>query len=343
MEIKEINSGQAILDFPERDSLFDAIRSFEKDRDNEEVRDVLFTSLKVFIESVIDYCKTELKGKTYTFDHVVPQLFALKIKKEQQWKQYLQVSLYALKEYLECLRKYRLNRENVHQYKSLIMTLLSDIEWLFVNYERDCKNNHKGLIIKCGASRQLTPRHLIFSMNELFFIDDCGDLSSFDMRDVKPNFMFIVRQFMETLGNQLIGFERIVDKNSQPIHKFTQVAWDYLSQSSVAKQSISLPFQVSTILKISQWANSFVHARYLHFSYIQFYALDFINNLMRCPKEGVKCYDGKIHSCTLFGDFRINNYNSLRADFENFIKTKNPNATVQWLPLEKVGAYIVTL
>lgn len=343
MKIKEINPEHAILDFPERDMLFKALSSFEKDRNNDTTRDELFTSLTTFIESVEDYCNTELKGKAYTFDHVVPQLFELQIKKDQQWKQYFQVSLYALNQYLECLRKYKLHRNNVHQYKSLILTLLSDIEWLLVNYERDCKNAHNALWPKCGASRQLSTKDLIFSMNELFFIDDCDDLASFDMRDVKPNFMFIVRQFMETIGNQLIGFDHIVDENKRPIHKFTQVAWDYLAQSDRAKQCVSLPFKVSTIRKISQWANSFVHARYLHVCYTQFYALDFINNLMRGPKDGVKCYDGKIHSCTLFGDFRINNYNSLKADFENFIKSKNSNATVQWLPLEKVGAYIVTL
>lgn len=343
MKIIEINSNEAILDFPERDLLFNALRSFEGDRENDKVRDELFTSLTIFIDSAENYCTTELKGKTYTFDHVVPQLFELQIKKEQQWKQYLQVSLYALKQYLECIKKYKFHRKNVHQYKSIILTLLSDIEWLLVNYEKDCKNAHNALRPTCGASRQLSTRDLVFSMNELFFIDDCDDLASFDMRDVKPNFMFIVRQFMETIGNQLIGFDHIVDNNNQPIHKFTQVAWDYLAQSDIAKHCLSLPFKVSTIRKISQWANSFVHARYLHVCYIQFYALDFINNLMCPPKNGIKCYDGKIHNCTLFGDFRINNYNSLKADFENFIKSKNANATVQWLPLEKVGAYIVTL
>lgn len=343
MKIKEIDPTNVILDFPERELLFKALDTFEKDREREKLRDDLFNCLKLFIDTVIVYCDTELNGKTYSFDHVIPQLFELKIKKEQQWKQYLKVSLYALKKYLECLLKFKLHRNNVHQYKSLILTLLSDIEWLLVNYEKYCKNSHDSLRPMCGASRQLSTRDLVFSMNELFFIDDCDDLASFDMRDVKPNFMFIVRQFMETIGNSLIGFDVIVDKNNQPIHKFTQVAWDYLSQSEMAKQFVSLPFKVSTIHKISKWANSFVHARYLHMSYIQFYALDFINVLMQSPKNGVKCYDGKNHWSSLFGDFRINNYNSLKDNFEKFIKSKNKDANVHWLPLEKVGAYIVTL
>lgn len=166
MKIKEINSDEAFIDFPERDLLFTTLNSFEKDRHDEKLRDELFNSMIIFMDTVIDYCDTELKGKIYTFEHVIPQLFELKIKKEQQWKQYLQVSLYALKQYLECLKKYKVRRDNVHQYKSLILTLLSDIEWLLVNYERDCKRIHPGLRPMCGASRQLSPRDLVFSMNE---------------------------------------------------------------------------------------------------------------------------------------------------------------------------------
>jgi hypothetical protein len=343
MKLKDTNQNCVILDFPERDLLFEALDKFEKDKNNEDGRNKLFESLITYIKSVEDYCKTELKDKTYTFEHVVPQLFELKIEKDQQWKQYLKVSLYALKQYLEYLRKYNLHRDRVHQYRTLILTLLSDVEWLFVNYEKTCKNTHKDLCTKCDATRQLSASDLIFSMNALFFIDDCDNLAFFDMRDVKPNFMFIVRQFMETIGNQLIGFESILDKHSRPIHKFTQVAWDYLNQSDVAKQCISLPFKVSTIYKISQWANSFVHARYLHVCYMQFYALDFINNLMKIPQGGVLCYDGRNHMNTCYGDFRITNYVSLKNDFENFVKSRNGDASVQWLPIDKVGAYIVKL
>ncbi|MCH5307071.1 MAG: hypothetical protein J1E37_03255 [Prevotella sp.] len=343
MNFKSPYPDHTIMDIPERDNMLNALNLFEKNKTGQAEQDQLFDALNAYVGFLLNYCSAELGGKTYSFDHVVPQLFELEIKKEQQWKQYLKCSLYALRCYLECLRKYKLHRNNVRQYRSLILMLASDVEWLLANYEVSCKKSVAQVECTCGATRQLSTSDLVFAMNELFFIDDCDDLASFDMRDVKPNFMFIVRQFLETVGNNLIGFSRIVDDKKRPIHKLTQISWEYLTQSTVAKQNVSLPFLASTIHKVSQWANSFVHARHLHACYIQFYALDFINHLMTAPKNHVRCHDGRNHYNILYGDFRIEHYDALKADFETFVKSKHPHATVQWLPLDKVGACIISL
>lgn len=332
-----------VMDIPERDALMKALDAFEKNKVGQQEQDDLFNALCVYVDYLIDYCNQEFNGKTYTFDHIIPQLFVLVFKSDQHWKQFLRCSLYAMQQYLVCLKQYKFHRNNVHQYKSLVLMLVSDAEWLLSKYEVWCKQSVPQLDLSVGATRQLSSRDLIFAMNELFFIDDCDDLASFDMRDVKPNFMFIVRQFLETIGNNLIGFHRIVDNNGKPIHKFTQVSWDYLSQSKVASQNISLPYQISTIHKVSQWSNSFVHARYLHASYIQFYALDFVNHLMAGPTTAVQCHDGKSRMCTNFGEFKIEHYDHLKADFEAFVKNRQPYATVQWLPIDQVGAYVLSL
>lgn len=343
MTFKTPYPDHTVMDIAERDELMKALGAFEKNRNGQQERDQLYDRLVTYIDYLIGYCYQVFNGKKYSFDHVVPQLFVLEVISDQQWKQFLRCSLYALQEYLVCLKAYKLHRQNVHQYKSLVLMLVSDAEWLLVNYEVACKQSVPQLDVTCGASRQLSTHDLKFSMNELFFIDDCDDFSSFDMRDVKPNFMFIVRQFLETIGNRLIGFCQINDNNGKPIHKFTQVSWDYLSQSKIAGQCIRLPYQISTIHKICKWSNSFVHARWLHASYIQFYALDFVNHLMAGPKQPVKCHDGRNCQSTLFGDFRIEHYDQLKADFEGYVKNKHPQATVDWLPLNDVGAYILSL
>ena len=343
MNFKKTITGKYMMDIPERDNLLDALDGFEKNRSSEIEQNRLFDCLIRYVDYLIEYCAAEIKGTAYGFDHVVPQLFELNIKSEQQWKQYLKYSLYTLQQYLACLEAHKLHRKNVNQYRSFVLMLTSDVEWLIANYELycKCKKSITQLELKCSASRQLCSRDLVWAMNELFFIDDCDDLASFDMRDVKPNFMFIVRQLLETLGNNLIGFSCIVDSNNKPIHKFTQVSWDYLAQSKV-KQCVSLPFNVNTIRKVNSWANSFVHARHLHLSYIQFYALDFVNTLMEVPKDGVLCYDGK-HWNTTYGDLRIEHYNTLKADFETFVQNQHPNAKVEWLDPSNVGAYIISL
>lgn len=343
MTFKTPYPGHTVMDIAERDELMKALDAFEKNRVGQQERDQLYNSLIIYVDYLIDYCNQVFDGKKYSFDHIVPQLFVLEVTSNQQWKQFLRCSLYALQEYLVCLKAYKLHRQNVHQYKSLVLMLVSDAEWLLANYEMAYNQSASQIQVTCGASRQLSTLDLKFSMNELFFIDDCNDLSSFDMRDVKPNFMFIVRQFLETIGNRLIGFRQITDNKGKPIHKFTQVSWDYLSQSKIAGQCIWLPYQISAIHKISKWSNSFVHARWLHASYIQFYALDFVNHLMAGPQDPVKCHDGRSYQSTLLGDFRIEHYNQLKADFEGYVKSKHLQATVDWLPLNEVGAYILSL
>lgn len=343
MNFKTPIPGHTIMDIPERDVLLKALENFERNKAGQQERDDLFNALCNYVDYLIAYCHQEFNGKTYTFDHVVPQLFVLEVKKEQQWKQFLKCSLYALQGYLGCLKQYKLHRQNVHQYKSLVLNLASDAEWLLANYEVSCKQSVANLAVTSGATHQLSTLDLKFSMNELFFIEDCNDLASFDMRDVKPNVMFIARQILETMGNNLIGFSQIVDNNGKPIHKFTQVSWDFLSQNKLAAQIIHLPFQIKTIHKVNKWSNSFVHNRSFHTSYIQFYALDFINHLLAVPRTSVKCHDGKNRQCTLFGDFRIEHYNQLKAEFEAYVKSRNPNATVKWLPLDQVGAYVISL
>lgn len=331
------------MDIPERNNLLKDLEAFGNSNFGDTEGNALFNSLQIYIDCLIGYCARELKGKPYSFDHVIPQLFELKFDKEQQWKQHLRCSLYALQQYLECLKKYKLHRENVKQYRGLILMLTSDAEWLLAHYEHACKNSADNIRLSIGANRKLSTRDLVFSMNELFFIDDCDDLASFDMRDIKPNFMFIVRQMLETLGNQLIGFRQIVEENGHPIHKLTQISWDFLSQSANAKQNITMPCQISSIHKVSKWANSFVHSRHLYASYIQFYALDFINHLMSAPSSAVTCYDGKQRISTLFGDFKIEHYITLRTEFENFVNKQHPKAKVEWLPLKDAGAYILSL
>ena len=57
----------------------------------------------------------------------------------------------------------------------------------------------------------------MFSMYELFWIES-SDFSKFDYRDIKPNTMFVIRQFLEILWKNVLGYESIVDAtNGTPI------------------------------------------------------------------------------------------------------------------------------
>ena len=118
--------GHTVMDIPERNALMKALDAFEKNKTGQQEQNDLFNALYVYVDYLIDYCNQEFKRKTYTFDHIIPQLFVLEVKSEQQWKQFLRCSLYVMLQYLTCLKQYKLHRNNVHQYKSLVLMLVSD-------------------------------------------------------------------------------------------------------------------------------------------------------------------------------------------------------------------------
>lgn len=93
---------------------------------------------------------------------------------------------------------------------------------------------------------------------------------------------------------------------------------------------------------INNWSNSFVHTTYIYSSYIQFYALKTINVLFSSKSKSIKIYTGKNIRKFDCADIKITNYNSLKTDFENSLKSRMPDIVVDWMKTEKVGAYIIS-
>lgn len=100
---------------------------------------------------------------------------------------------------------------------------------------------------------------------------------------------------------------------------------------------------ISSIHTMNKWSHSFVHANYIYASYIQYYAVEVLEKLIKPVSVHVQCHDGIRRRNILFGDFKIKGYNNLKLDFENYIKSKNKNAKVNWMSIDKVGAYIISL
>lgn len=344
MNYKQGYDGKYLMDIKERDKLSNIGDKFDKkqnpsDKDKQEYYDAFIK----YLDYVEKYCDKEFRGKIFTYDHIIPQVFVTEMKSENAYKQYLRYSLYCSNKYAVFLKKF-IKIENLYRYKTLRLNLLCDNEWLLANYETINKNANKEINLTCGSRSGMTPRDMSFALRELTIIENAPDIKDIDLRDIQPYRMFIMRQLLETLGKNLIGFSSIVDGNNKPIHKFTQVSWDFLSEYSKKSTTwkLSIPFNISSIYTLNRWLNSFVHVGYIYASYIQYYATNFLCDFMCPPKNFVQCFNGKKQHFD-WGDFRIENYNALKNDFENYIKTKSKNASVNWLDVNNVGAYIISL
>jgi hypothetical protein len=189
----------------------------------------------------------------------------------------------------------------------------------------------------------LSPTDLFSAAKTLFKIEEFSKMEDLYLRDLKPVVMFQIRQLLEVYGRELIGYYSINDKNGLPAKKFTQVSWEFIKKEVKSQNPrIKLSFDLQMIIDINKWSNDFVHTTYLYSSYIQYFVINSINVLFTPRITGIKIYNNKISNRYDITDIQIIKYNSLKLDFEAYLNKKITNTSVEWMPTNKVGAYIIS-
>ena len=354
----QISQDTYIMNIQERDVLSDIGKQFDNNaKPTQTDRQNYYDAFVKYLDCVIQYCQTELKGKMYSYNHIIPQIFVYGIKSEQAFKQYWRCSLYCAQLYLQFLKSY-IQICYLERYETLRWNLICDIELLLAQYEKYNKNFSGNIELSCGARKDVSTLDMLFVLRDLSFLENIPSIKDISLRDIKPYQMFVMRQILEKIGKNAIGYDQIVDKNGKIVPKFTQISWEFLNEySKCTSWRISTPISISSIHLLNKWANSFVHSGFIYASYIQYYAFLIINKLMQGPKNPVTCYNGKKHLSTLYGDFRIEKYNLLKCDFEKYINSKSASRKcilhffrkkknevfVKWKKVDDVGAYVLSL
>lgn len=331
-----------ILDINLFPNLWESLESYLKDTNNEDLKSKLYKDLMDYIDFCVNYCDKEFRNKKYTFDQVIPNLF-IKISdktKENAYKSYLRYSLYAAKLYMEKLQQ-ELKIDDIPNCKSLIRTLITDYLWLLSKYEYYNKNSNVNYITHT-ARVDFIPLDIKFVANELMFIEFAENINKLDYRIIKSCMIFVIRQWLEIIGNNIIGFKKILDEQKQPINQFSQVAWKFLKEIEKKGNIIKLPIKASSIEKLLSWSNRYVHRPYSEKCYIQYYALEAMYEFTKPCKHKIKGTSNRYELNTNHGNFIILDYECLKQEFEKYIKIQRPNLdfTISWLPIDKIGAYI---
>lgn len=329
------------LEIHELKSLSESQFQFFRNTTDSALRQKVYGDLLGFMRYCVDYADKVLKGATYGFDHVAPQLFVTRFSNDAQYKSYLRYALYAAKLYAEKLIT-AVKLDDIENCEELIMTIMADYEWLLAEYER-C---YYGNMVSCvchGSRRSMNPLDLKFSAYQLMFSEQTSDLKHFDYRNTKPVVMFIVRQCLELLGKNIIGFEDIIDVAGNPIHQFTQISWAFLhDMEKQGKVLVKLPMKAVSVHALVSWTNSYVHNAYIYASYIQYYALEMLNDFSRPASAPVLVYDGRSRISTTFGQFEMPSFSAMKQEFTAYVQMIRPNLSfsVNWLSPANVGAYI---
>ena len=274
ISIKEIDANTYILNVAEIDQVLERINKLSK-KNNYYNRKKLFIAYTTFLNWFIKFVDEEqLFRRQYSLDEIVNILFA---KKQVLDTQYIRFLLFSAKLYAEKLKK-NAKRTCVKNYLKSIYFFIYDVEELVRINEIYRKKRITQTIIPIGGYRSgIIPQDIKTAANELVFLNEHIYVSDIDFRNISPCSSLLIRQCIELLGKNMLGFSSI--HNSQGlIKKMTQIAWNFFFEKGLQglDWTVTLPVELSAIKKINQWANNYVHNPWIDKSYIRFLGLEFL-------------------------------------------------------------------
>lgn len=304
----------------------------------------LTKSLKL-IDWHCTYCESKLNGKTYKVKGIAEIVLRPYHKAGNDYKEFLKKNIFLLAEYGKHLCDV-ISIKNIAKYETAITEFAIDAEQLMAEFEVNHEQSIASITLTSGRNKLLNPRDIYMTAKTIFHIEQLKSVEDLYLRDLKPVVMFQIRQLLEVYGKRILGFYTITDINDNPIKKFTHISWEFLKyELKNEKPRVSFPFDFHTMTIILKWSNNFVHTTYLYSSHIQFFVLNTISQLFKPANKSVEIYNGSRYRSYGYADIRISNYDSLKSDFEAYLrkKSKNNNLKVNWMSENQVGAYIISL
>lgn len=346
IQFKEIISGTEIHKTLVMDEWM-AVFKYQKHPKTTKAKKAYKKKVDAFFDWFINYANTILPRNPYKIQTILPILLPLKpIKSTTTLISHYKYRLYLIREYIQHIKTV-LTHSNVDRYNNEIYTLGCEMDLCICAFN-ELKDQASIYRTHTITRYSLNIFDIFSATNELLYIEEVTDISNIYLRDLKPNVIFQMRQFIEILGKRIIGYTDIKNSTTgESIHKFTQIAWEFIeSQNNKSNWSIILPLEQCHITRINKWSNRFIHSGNFTPTYIQVYLHKLLSYLMIPPTSPVTIYNGQKKLCTLFGNIKINNYNNLKSDFQNYIDAKmkgQGRATIDWDSLDNVHAYIITL
>ena len=346
---KPTHNGGIQLILPELEAVYAAYDQYYNKR-NAGVGSELFDKTIALVDWFNKYAEEVLQGKTYTLSHLVKMLFdERELKNDAEIADNFRYQMYAEREYLQDFAG-MLKVGHIDAFKEAFWDTFVNVEFIVWGVEQYIwKCPLSKVIFRFGSRTTLSVSDIHSAMHGLFYIETLSGIKDIYLRDLKPNVVFQIRQILEKIGKNIIGYSSIVDQHGKIVKKHTQVAWKFIDQKNREKNTawkIELPIEQSVVLKVNTWANQFVHNTMIYDNYMVNLAIRVVDELLKQPSSPITTYDGVSHPFHIdYGAIKITNYDVMKADFEAYIREEDSLNTpvVQWLPYGKVGAYIMSL
>lgn len=251
--------------------------------------------------------------------------------------------LLAAKCYAEEIKSVVTDETMMPNVNELVTNLLSEFEDVLISSERLLYHNIAVAKAYIPNTYRFILPDIMSAADQLMFAYATKSMSVFDYRNTQPYVIVQVRQIIENAAFSCIGVENVTTQTGRIASGAISETLTFLIDAqNAANYCIKLPIKPDLLLLLYRWACSFVHKGTLDKGYIIYFAYSLTKKLLEQPLAPIRIYDGSYKQTHEHGYIRIENYYQLKQDY---INTLNPNnrRVIKWLPINNVGAYLVSL
>lgn len=326
-----------------------------------------FSEFNELLTLFCKYVANVLMGKTYSDETAAPLLLTkgIDINDTKRAEEPLRVHLYILSQFAKELNKV-LKKEYSERYKTLYLDTMTDIQAVVGAYEyvlavksykKQCclfqlgkaSNPPKPQLKKntIGRNPEISAFDRKHVINFLFWAELFDNIDQLSFRDLRPHSAILIRQALELIWHNVIGYEKIIDSNGNILKQFTQVGWNFIREyknktnptmasGTDNSWSIILPISINTIHLVNNACNGFTHDPWIKMLHVQWFIL---MQYERLSAPG--SYKG--FWTTAHGNITIEGLKCMQSEFEAFVAQENYRAHVVW-PTDRhpTGAFVIS-
>lgn len=301
-------------------------------------RDKYFDTFHICLQFITAYADNHIGSNTLTDDQIAHEIFVSPSSLSRKIYAYLS----AMKTYAAFMSSTMNDPKMMDNADSLVFMMLSDSELLVILTEHHV--NHIDAQRRFISNRIKNAQDIRWAINQLFSLPQSLSQNYINTGDLQPVATFLIRQFIETIVYNALGIKSVKHKNKPKHGLLSKTIKFFCNSHQHVGFSIQQPLNKDCLQAIYKWTNHYIHTGNQAPYYIVFFAWTYVYKLLALASTPIQIYTGKTSSSTMYGDIRISNYNTMKKAYEQAINT-NPKEklTVDWMPLDEVRAYIISL
>lgn len=202
------------------------------------------------LDSIISFRNHEMNGKVYSDDDIAIVLLSLKefnLDNYSKAIEPLKIHLYTLAKFAEKL-KANIKQQYTERYQTLFLDVMTDAQNVLSAYEYIIAlknyNQQLGKFKACGGTKPIKPQIRAANIgrnpninlfdrrtmiNSVFWLEQHPDIKDLPFRDLRPHAAILIRQALEIMWHNAIGYHRIKNQNGDTLKQFTQIGWKFIN------------------------------------------------------------------------------------------------------------------